>query len=75
MFDVLQGYLKKIKETLAEGVKSGEFKKDLDIDSASIAFFGLVQSMVTLWALGGFKDNLNRKNIEELFNIYEKGVR
>lgn len=74
MFGVIQRYLKRIKEILLSGIESGEFRKDVDAVSASIAFFGMVQSMVTLWALSGFRYSLRRDRIDELFSIYTKGV-
>ena len=51
MFTVIERYLETIKEILSEGVKSGEFRKGLDLISASRTFFGMVQSTVTLLAL------------------------
>lgn len=74
MFGVIHRYLRKIKEILLSGIESGEFRKDVDAVSASIAFFGMVQSMVTLWALSGFKYSLRRDRMDELFGIYTKGV-
>ncbi len=74
MFGVIHKYLKKIKEILLSGIGSGEFRKDVDAVSASIAFFGMVQSVVTLWALSGFKYSLRKDRMDELFSIYIKGV-
>lgn len=74
MFGVIHKYLNTIKGILAEGVKQGSFRKELELSSASIAFFGMVQSMVTLWALSGFKYSLNRNRIDELLNVFKKGV-
>lgn len=74
MFGVIHRYLKKIKEILLEGIKSGTFRKDLDIVSAGIAFFGMVQSMVTLWSLSGFKYSFTKSRLEKIFDIYKKGV-
>ncbi len=74
MFNVIEKYLEKIKEILVEGVRSGEFRKNIDTASASIAFFGMVQSLVTLWALSGYKYSLKKKHIENCFDIYKKGI-
>lgn len=74
MFGVIHRYLKKIKEILLDGIKSGAFRKDVDIVSAGIAFFGIVQSMVTLWTLSGFKYSFNKSRLEKIFDIYKKGV-
>jgi AcrR family transcriptional regulator len=74
MFGVINQYLKMIKVILVEGMESGKFRKDLDIASASIAFFGMVQSMVTLWALSGFKYALRKDRLDERLSIYKKGI-
>lgn len=74
MFGVIHKYLDTIKGILTEGVSKGCFRKELELTSASIAFFGMVQSIVTLWALSGFKYSLNRGRIEELLNVFKKGV-
>ena len=73
MLKVIHKYLKEIKSILLEGVEAGKIRKDVDSVSASIAFFGMVQSMVTLWALSNFRYPL-KKHYLELFDIYKKGV-
>jgi len=74
MFGVIDRYLKTIRSMLEEGMVSGGFRKDLDVVSSSIAFFGMIQATVTLWALSGFKYSLGRERLTERFNIYKKGV-
>lgn len=74
MFGIINRYLIKIREILVSGIESGTFRKDIDIVSASIAFFGMVQSTVTLWALSGFKYSLRKDRIDELLSIYMKGI-
>lgn len=74
MFGVIHKYLKKIKEILLEGIKSIRFRKDVDIGLASVAFFEMVQSMVTLWYLSKFKYSFTKSRIKNLFDIYKRGV-
>lgn len=74
MFGVINKYLKTIKKILSDGIKLGEFRKELDLALASITFFGMVQSMVTLWALSGFKYSLGKIRLGEMLNIYNTGV-
>jgi len=74
MFKVIHRYIKKIKDILEDGVKTGKFRKEINLNSASVAFFGMVQSMVTLWALSGFKYSLKRSRLYEMLNIYIKGI-
>jgi len=74
MFGIINKYLKMIKAILVDGMALGKFRKDLDVTSAGIAFFGMVQSMVTLWALSGFRYALRKDRLEERLNIYKKGI-
>lgn len=74
MFRVIYRYVKKIKDILEEGVKTGKFRKEISLNSASVVFFAMVQSMVTLWALTGFKYSLKRSRLYEMLNIYMKGI-
>ncbi|MEW6087596.1 MAG: TetR/AcrR family transcriptional regulator [bacterium] len=74
MFKIVDKYLKKIEEILIDGVLSGKFRKDIDTVSASIVFFGMVQSLVTIWALNGYKYSLRGKHIKNCFDIYIKGI-
>ncbi|MBI4651021.1 TetR/AcrR family transcriptional regulator [Candidatus Desantisbacteria bacterium] len=75
MYKVIEKYLRKIEEMLVEGVKSGKLKKDTNKTLSSIAFFGIVQSLVTIWALSGYKYSLEKNHIKEIFNIYIDGIR
>lgn len=73
MLKVIHAYLKEIKAILIDGAGVGKIRKDIDFASASIAFFGMVQSMVTLWALSGFRYSLKKRYLK-LFDIYKKGL-
>lgn len=73
MLKVIHAYLKEIKAILIDGAGAGKIRKDIDFVSASIAFFGMVQSMVALWALSGFRYSLKKRYLK-LFDIYKKGV-
>ncbi len=55
MFSVINKYLNMIKNILQDGAKAGRFRYAMDFTSASVAFFGMVQSIVTLWSLSGFR--------------------
>lgn len=74
MHAVIEQYLKKIREVLAEGIEQKAFRKDMDVALASLAFFGLVQSLVTFWSLSNFKFSITKRRIEELFAIYKEGI-
>ncbi len=71
MLGVLHKYLKTIKAIVIQGIESGIFRKDIDPTSASIVFFGTIQSMVTLWCLSGYKLSLRKAQFTQILDIYK----
>lgn len=71
MFGVLNKYLKTIKGIVVQGMDSGVFRKDIDPNSASVLFFGALQSMVTLWCLSGYKLSLRKAHFKQMLDIYK----
>jgi AcrR family transcriptional regulator len=71
MSGVLNKYLKTIKGIVVEGITSGIFRKEINPASASIVFFGTIQSMVTLWCLSGYKVSLRKAYFTQMFDIYK----
>ncbi len=43
-----------LRDLLAEGVKSGEVREDIDLKAAATALFGIIQGMVNIWALNNY---------------------
>ncbi len=74
MASVMDQYLKRIETLLAEGVRSGQFRKNIDPASGSIAFFGMIQTLGTLWALSDYKHSVLTTHLPSLFDFYIKGV-
>ena len=70
---VLNKYLKLIKDIVIQGMKHGVFRKDIDPNSASVIFFGALQSMVTLWCLSGYKFSLRKFHFKQMLDIYKNG--
>jgi AcrR family transcriptional regulator len=58
---VIENYLKEVKNILSEGVKTGAIRKDIDLDAAAILFFGVIQSLVHLWAMNNYNFDLENK--------------
>ena len=74
MFGLLNRYLKTVKVILGEGIRAGKFRQDLHLDSASIAFFGMIQSLVTLWGLSGYRLPLSKDRLSGMFMVYRNGI-
>ncbi|MBN1643747.1 MAG: TetR/AcrR family transcriptional regulator [Dehalococcoidales bacterium] len=58
MARIIDKYLDGIKRLLVKGIKSGELRKDLDLDGTALLFFGMVEGLVNIWALNGYKFDL-----------------
>lgn len=52
---VIGEYVNRIEYLLAEGVKFGEVRTDIDLKAAATVVFGIIQGLVSIWALGDYK--------------------
>jgi AcrR family transcriptional regulator len=70
---VIDKYIFRLKELLAEGVKDGAIRKDLDLDAAATLLFTLIQGLVHIWALSenGFKLT---ERYRSLWLIYREAI-
>lgn len=73
VYSVINKYLDRIKKILHEGIKRGDFQ-NMNLEAASLTFFGIIQCMVTLWGLSGYKYSLGKKRMEESFDFFKKGI-
>lgn len=50
-------YIARLKEILADGVRDGAIRPDIDLEAAATLLFSLIQGLVNIWALstGTFK--------------------
>lgn len=74
MFGVMNKYLKVIKNSLRQGVEQGKFRSDINLESASIAFLGMIQGLVAIWGLSGYQYALKKNRIHGMFDIYKRGI-
>ena len=70
---VINDYIERIRLILAEGVKSGILRPDLDIAAAAKLFFGMTQGMVNIWALDQYKTNLEEE-YKPLWNVFLQAI-
>jgi AcrR family transcriptional regulator len=74
IYEVLNNYIKHIKDVLLRGVKSGEIRPDIDAAMAATVFLGIIQGLVTLWALSNYNFTLEEKYFG-LWDFFRKSVR
>ena len=58
---VVESYIEHISGIIAEGIRNGEFKKDLDAESTAFIFYSLIQGLVFTWNLSNSGFNLNAR--------------
>jgi len=54
MHSGVSNYLDFIRGILLRAIQDGQIRKDLDIDAATTAFFGLIQGNLIVWSLSDF---------------------
>ena len=61
MYDVIDEYLARLSVILADGVKTGVIKQNIDLWAVATLFFGTIQGLVNLWALSNYSFNLEER--------------
>lgn len=70
---VIDKYIERLKTLLAEGVKSGEVREDIDLDAAATTLFGIIQGLVNIWALNNYNFDPQEK-YSALWRIYREAI-
>jgi AcrR family transcriptional regulator len=61
IYDVLNNYISHIKDIIILGIQSEEIKADIDPGMTATTFFGVIQALVSLWALSNYTFTLEEK--------------
>jgi len=71
--DNIQIYVDRLRLLLADGVRAGLIRQDVDLEAAALLLFGMIQGLVNIWALSGFKFDLAEK-YSELWKVYKRSL-
>lgn len=66
-------YISCLKDFLAEIVKSGEVREDIDLEVAAMALFGIMQGLVNIWALSNYSFDPQEK-YTALWSMFREAV-
>ncbi|MFH0768803.1 MAG: TetR/AcrR family transcriptional regulator [Chloroflexota bacterium] len=66
-------YIERLADLLSQGVKSGELREDVDIEAAATILFGMMQGLVSIWALSGYKFDAEAK-YDTLWSVFRDTV-
>ena len=70
---MLTRYLEFLQGVLLAGIEDRSIREDVDVEAASTAFLGLIQSTATLWALNNHASPLAERRVQ-MWDIYKRGV-
>ena len=71
--DNIQIYVDRLILLLADGVRAGLIWNDTDLESAALLLFGMIQGLVNIWALSGYKFDLTEK-YSHLWKVYKESI-
>ena len=60
IFEFLNTYARKVGDVIAEGIKEGKFRKDIDVEEVSFSFIGFMQAKVFQWFIRGRRGRIVR---------------
>jgi AcrR family transcriptional regulator len=69
--DNIQIYVDRLRLLLADGVRAGLIRQDLHLEAAALLLFGMIQGLVNIWALSGFKFDLADR-YSHLWKVYKQ---
>jgi AcrR family transcriptional regulator len=70
---IIERYISRLKNLLAEGVKSGEVREDIDLEAAATVLFGIIQGLVNIWALNDYSFDPQEKYVP-LWHVFREAV-
>jgi AcrR family transcriptional regulator len=70
---VIGVYIGHLKALLAEGVKSGEIRQDIDLEAAATLLFSAIQGVVNVWALNNYNFDPQEK-YASIWDVLRKGI-
>ena len=70
---MIDKYIEHLTELLSQGIKSGEVRKDVDKKAAATILFGMMQGLVSIWALSGYNFDPEER-YATLWSVFRKAV-
>jgi len=71
--DNIQIYVDRLRLLLADGARAGLVRQDTNLEAAALLLFGMIQGLVNIWALSGYKFDLTEK-YSELWEVYKESI-
>jgi AcrR family transcriptional regulator len=72
-YEIITNYIEEIKYLLINAVKSGELREDLEPVGTALLFFGMIQGLVSIWALSNYESNLE-ESYEKSWKVFRECI-
>jgi AcrR family transcriptional regulator len=69
----LMAYIGRLKHLFEEASRAGTVRDDVDLDSSAMLLFGMIQGLVSIWALGAYQFDL-LDHFDRLWAIYRRAI-
>jgi hypothetical protein len=71
--DNIQIYVDRLRLLLTDGARAGLVRQDTNLEAAALLLFGMIQGLVNIWALSGYKFDLTEK-YSELWKVFREAI-
>ena len=71
--DNIQIYVDRLRLLLTDGVRAGLVRQDVNLEAGALLLFGMIQGLVNIWALSGYKFDLTEK-YSDLWKVYKESI-
>ena len=71
--DNIHIYVDRLRLVLSDGVRAGVVRQDVDLEAAALLLFGMIQGLVNIWALNGYKFDLV-KRYSDLWEVCKRSL-
>jgi AcrR family transcriptional regulator len=71
--DNIRIYVDRLKLLLADGIRARLVREDINIEAAALLLFGMIQGLVNIWALSGYRFDLTEK-YSQLWEVYRESI-
>lgn len=66
-------YINHLKGFLAEGVKAGQLREDIDLEAAATVLFSIIQGLINIWALNNYSFNPEQRFLP-MWQIFQEAI-
>jgi AcrR family transcriptional regulator len=71
--EIVSKYINSLAKLISAGIKTGELRQDINPQVAATQLYGLVQGLVSIWALSNFSFNLLER-YEPLWELFRDSI-